>query len=77
MKEEETAQAKASRKSAQFTLTSPDVHLPPEHPPGAPAQRRETHAVGHHADARAQAASRTQCILQESVGSITSARTSF
>lgn len=29
MKEEETAQAKASRKSAQFTLTSPDVHLPP------------------------------------------------
>ena len=31
----------------------------------------------HHADARAQAASRTQCVLQESVGSITSARTSF
>ena len=36
MEEEETAQGRASRKWAQFTLTSPEVHLPPEHPPSFP-----------------------------------------
>ena len=35
VEEEETAQGRASRKWAQFTL-SPEVHLPPEHPPSFP-----------------------------------------